>query len=156
MKLISIILLLLSSCSIHLKNNRFIESKFQIKTILDDYQENVEYSIFLKSGYSKIKSVTGKAFEQQYVYQYPDSSTVYISNNIVDGSPLNFQNRLSVNHSRYSKNHMVDTIVVSGIQSTGGLWKEMLYGEICVGYLNVSPPNLKLYDTILRSIKKLN
>lgn len=139
--------------SVQKANNQY---RFSFKTIESDYEKYAKYSILLPAHGMKEKFYphNGEIYIE-YRISYKDSSTFYISNDIWNMSQVNARHLLEIGVNGYNKKAIVDTISYEGIQKNKRVWKEILLGEIVVGFSNV-PKSRKLeFEKGLNSVEKL-
>ncbi|MBK8705371.1 MAG: hypothetical protein IPN33_18570 [Saprospiraceae bacterium] len=92
----------------------------------------------------------------EYRFAYKDGSIVYISSDVWYGSSLNVENRHAMGHESYNKKALLDTIILSGIQTNTKYWSEQIIGDILLGYVNASEDKRTLFEYAFSSIKKID
>jgi hypothetical protein len=92
-------------------------------------EKKITYCMSVPEG-GKILTVSG-SHEKEIEIMYPDSSFVYITNDAISGSPLNYKNVASVK-GVYMDKLLKDTLLLEGIHN-GRLWKESKLGKIVIG-----------------------
>ena len=100
----------------------------------------------------KRPTLTGD-YHNELRISFPDSSIIYITNNVWLGSSLNYANRMSDGDSGYTKEHLNDSIWSDGTQIDGKYWCEHVLGNIVVGYINVRAEKKERYDNYLKTIR---
>lgn len=98
--------------------------------------------------------VTGNSFEE-YRVVFSDSSIIYLNNDEMSGSPLNFNNRYKLGITSYNRKQLLDTLDNFGQQSDGRYWREKILGDVVVGYINVREGNRAGYDSILATLTRV-
>ena len=120
-------------------------------------EEEVKKSFFMdvpKGGKLDNREVLTGDYHSEYRMVYEDSSILYITNDEWRGSALNFQNLADVGINGYNKEHLLDTLNNQGKQKDGNYWREVVLGEIVVGYVNVPPDKQELFNKALSSIRR--
>jgi len=126
-------------------------------------QLNFEECIVTSDEYSFLKIILPKGYKRslyssegrcEYRFHYKDGSIAYITNDIWSGSILNHENRLSINHSSYSKEKYLDTIRLGGVQPNGLYWNENIVGDYMVGYLETTSEYKDLFEKAFDNISK--
>ena len=127
---------------------RFKEKIFsESKSVIQDYLLDVP-----KSGELK-KINTGDSFIE-YRVQYKDSSVIYILNDGLSGSRLNYENRYNNNIKAVNRKSNYDTLTFGGTQKNGNYWKESFLGEIVIGYANAKPTKKEEFEKSLLTLRK--
>lgn len=114
--------------------------------------KKVKYSMELPTGF--MKYIVVGDHERELRYLFPDSSIIYITNDIEGGSPLNYDNIRRKDNGLFVQKLNNDTLYIEGLQENDLYWKECKLGRVTVGYVNVSKENKQLYDKALNSLKK--
>lgn len=144
----------------------FLGCVSEIKKITYDV-EGVNYTIKIPKGYNWLEY---SSIEENMVeLSYSDSSCIYLGSS--DMTP-NKKNIKSLNDSIYSlrfqnkplaedvnktigynviKNR-TDTLDISGHDTKGLLWRDIIIGNICVGYKDVKDSNKQLFDIAIKSL----
>lgn len=89
----------------------------------------------------------------EYRITYPDSSVIYITNENVGGSRINWTNRERAKTLNPPKS-IGDTLYLFGTQDNGLHWRDNFMGEMVAGYANVKPAKLYLYERALKSLRR--
>lgn len=109
--------------------------------------------------------------EQEYVFSYPDSSCIYIGNffhtknepniKLLGDSFYNLRyqnNSLTKEINLLSGKELIplrpDTLDLMGIQKNKLNWKEIVIGDINMGYYNVSTSKIDIFDRALSSLRQ--
>lgn len=109
--------------------------------------------------------------EQEYMYSYPDSSCIYIGNFFYTKNEPNIKLLGdSIYNLRYQNTSLVkeinilvgkeltplrpDTLDLMGIQKNKLNWKEIVIGDINVGYYNVPTSKIEIFDKALSSLRQ--
>ena len=154
MKLLLFNLFLIFGCSSrqYLADSEVL--KFKGTFFKEDNQEyiGVYYLNIPKGGVLDKKIHTGD-YHSEFRVNYPDSSIIYITNNEVRGSVLNFENRVRQGFDVYRKEHLLDTISVSAQLLNGDYWRETILGQVVVGYINVPSNKTERYDKSISTIR---
>jgi len=146
----------LSSCGLFLSYPKDIRSEtIIIKTLDTDYTVPTKYklNILAKAKKKKVYPRNGR-LEVEYRFSYPDESIFYFSNDVRNGSPLNYNNLFDIGIKAYNKRDQ-DTLSNEGIQNDGKYWKEQMLGKVVVGYVNVKKENKLIFDALINSIEEL-
>lgn len=116
--------------------------------------------------YSQISLEAVKGFKKKKVIKhgfcefqlwYKDSSVFYVSTDIYSGSRLNYENLFNIGVDTYAKSRSlnpVETILNSGDQANGNYWLEHVMGDVVVGYVNASSEKKKVYDRLIKTLKR--
>lgn len=152
MKLIIKVVIFLSilSCT---TSKKVVKVKYQSDFLTD----NLNSSFKKKTFWIKIPKdyeVINEDYNPEYkevIYKYLDSSIIYITDNNLSGSSLNAFNKKAIGVDIVSKK-LNDSINYFGKQRDGKYWKEAFYGEIVVGYLNVSANMKQEFDKAITSL----
>lgn len=153
------ILLFVVGCSSAQINNDQIKTKvikldFE-QCLLDDKEYN-QIRIEVMKGFKKKKVVKHGFCEYQLWYK--DSSVFYVSTDIYSGSRLNYENLYQIGIDTYAKSRSlnpVDTILNSGEQINDHYWLEYVMGDVVIGYVNVNSEKKKIYDQLMKSLKRV-
>ncbi|PKP46655.1 MAG: hypothetical protein CVT94_13970 [Bacteroidetes bacterium HGW-Bacteroidetes-11] len=142
------------------------------ETVITSYrptQSSQKYYLDLPKGFSLKGFSISTENENHYIYD--DSSFIYITKfkntpnyyNIkkMGDSILNFrfQNEELVSEINQLTNQTIinplpDTLELSGKQENGLYWKDLKVGEISVGYVNVKPEEVFLFDKTISTLRK--
>jgi hypothetical protein len=85
---------------------------------------------------------------------YPDSSIIYLADDEWRGSSLNFSNLASQGVHSLNRRIVFDTLCHEGVQSNGRYWKQIILGQVALGYTNATPERKEAYDAALSSFRK--
>jgi hypothetical protein len=147
----------LVGCSIIPSSNRkFKKVSLKFENCLVDDKNYQQLSVKLLKGY-KLKKVEKEGF-CEYRFKYKESAYFYVSTDIYSGSYLNSKNRYNIGINTYAISRSlqpVDTILNSGIQEDGRLWKEYILGDLVVGYINCSVEIKPLFEESINSLKRM-
>lgn len=138
----------------------------EIKKITYDVQ-GVNYTIKIPKGYKWLEYSTIE--ENMVELSYSDSSCIYLGSsdmtpNKKNIKPLNdsiyllrFQNKpLAEDVNKAIGSNVVkirtDTLDISGHDTKGLLWRDIIIGNICVGYKDVKDSNKQLFDIAIKSL----
>ena len=92
----------------------------------------------------------------EYRFNYNDKSTIYVSTDIYSGSRLNYDNLYQIGVDTYAKSRsetLTDTIKNSGTDKDLH-WLEYVFGDVVVGYVNVSKERKIEFDRAIASLSK--
>lgn len=137
-------------------NNKFKNVIINFENCLIDDKNYEKLSVKLLKGF-KLKEVEKEGF-CEYRFKYKQSTYFYITTDIYSGSYLNSKNRYNIGINTYAKSrslHPVDTILNSGIQEDGRLWKEHILGDLVVGYINCSAEIKPLFEESINSLRRI-
>ncbi|HKK74470.1 MAG TPA: hypothetical protein VJ953_05320 [Saprospiraceae bacterium] len=129
--------------------------RVKIKTARTSLDKPSTFIIQAPKGEFKEERVKGPhAQEEEYRIIYPNESTIYLSNRYLVGSHLNLENRIRAGIKSYKRENIFDTLDVSGIQQNEHFWREVILGDIVIGYVNVPEKSKELFDRSLESLNK--
>lgn len=143
---------LFCSCS-PTKYNGHTSRKIEYIIYVDEIHRKIKYHFNVPDGY-QIKNVTG-THESEMRIEYPDSSVIYITDDIKSGSALNYDNVSASPGHAFSDMLLKDSLVISGIQPNKRIWKQCKLKNIVIGYFNVLPLKKAEYEQVLRTINRI-
>lgn len=153
MKIYSIIVLLFfASCM-----NEYSRITFTHYSSDSTEQNKYIYTSKVPKGFTlKTYKADGESgIENQYLYS--DSSMLYISD---FGSSLNEQNIRNEGYASKKFEYIMqegsstyDTLILSGKNANGLYWKEIVMGNLYIGYLNVNLEKKSAFDNALETFK---
>lgn len=154
------ILIVLSNPSLLLfLPNGFKHVKLSLYTANSNFEKKSNYIINYPKHWKLIKQKknVGHAVFEDIKLEVKDKKIIfYVSNDFMNGSHLNLENRIMTGISSYSKTNVYDTVDVSGINVKKNLyWREKILGDIVIGYLDVPLSYKKEMDSVVSSIKKV-
>ena len=148
-----IILLLTASCTPNYHRIAYTQSLG-----VRSKKEYFKYVAIVPKGYKLTILRAGAEAGTENQYLYHDSSIFYISD---FGSSLNEENIRICGHAiekgtyiwhhRYSTK---DTLTLNGKDQNGLFWKEIVIGQLNVGYINVNAKKKPSFDKALNSLKR--
>jgi len=101
--------------------------------------------------HAKLIKIAAGGEGQEYQYQYPDSSIIYLSD--LAGSKTVNEYLIRKQEGAYDKRFNQDSVSFEGINEIGNYWKEVKYKGIFYGYSNVPPTKKRLFDDAISSAK---
>jgi hypothetical protein len=120
-------------------------------------QKKIKYSADIPKGFTLKTYKAGGESGIENQYKYSDSSLLYITD---FGRSLNEQNIDSEGYASTKFKYIMktvslinDTLILSGKNKNGFYWKEILFGKIIIGYLNVSLEKKSSFDKALNTFK---
>lgn len=140
------ILVFLFSCSNKKALLKEKDYEIKLRTFDSDYERSKVYKFSLPTK-GKLVSIFPQDGEiyREYRIQYPDGSTFYITNDLLNGSDLNFD-YVSKNGVSYHKDKLVEYKVYKGKTNVNKYWKDEFIGSLVIGYTNSSIGMKKRFD----------
>jgi hypothetical protein len=136
-------------------SNKVDVIKFKEKRFTEGSSYSQNYLLTVPDGGKLVKLNTGHIYKE-YQLIFPDSSVIYITNNIESGSRLNYKNRYKDNAIIIRRSNENDSLLLGGMQTNGRFWKEYFIKDMVVGYCNVNADNKIIYDETLSTLRKKN
>jgi len=106
----------------------------------------------IPKGYTRKIIVGGPSEYFQYQYRYPDSSMLYVTDELV-GNP----NAAQMKEAGYSNKvfsvyfeEQSDALPVEGLDSTGKYWKNQFADRYSIGFMKVGYSKKNAYDKAVR------
>ncbi len=91
---------------------------------------------------------------KEVVYLYQNGAKIYLTDNNLNGSPLNGDNKLNQGISYVQRKNLNDSISMHGKQKDGNYWREDILNEVVIGYLNVPEDMKSDFDKAILSLKR--
>ena len=135
------------------KNSKLIKIQF--------YKHGRKIYLKLPLSYHKIISNYGNEY-YEYLYYYPDSSLIYVSDDMGGGPNDQNINKHRDSYYRlfdiYGKNRingytLADTLSLEGQDSLGLYWKNYFVRGYNIGYLKVAKSKKNIYDKVIENLK---
>ena len=84
---------------------------------------------------------------------YPDSSVLYLTDDVKSGSALNYPN-FAASGRTYPQLLLQDTLTAHGTQANGRKWKQVKALGVVIGYVNVPPAREPDFEQALASLQR--
>ena len=128
---------------------------YHIKSSLDK-QEKKKYKLQIPDGFRQEINKAGAEVGTEHKYTYADNSIIYISDFGVSPNAKNLEKGGYPSNSLNKKGAQLinqnDTLIYEGQDKNDLFWKEIIIGNLEVGYLNTPKSKKKLYDQALSSL----
>lgn len=124
-------------------------SKIIIFKTIDDNKE-VRFKIAVPKKH-RLLIVKG-SHEKEYNIIFPDSSTIFISDNVSSGSFVNREKYTKYGKDVGLKFLTQDTLKLNGVDEAGQYWEERKMKNLIYGYIKVSLKRKLEFDNILNSL----
>lgn len=110
-----------------------------------------QYLLDIPSGYRLVKS---KDYHQhiEYKFQYPDSSIIYITDDIESGGAINTDKVKKYGNNIFIKILTSDTLDISGVEGKK-YWREIKRNNVVAGYINAPLSKEKQYQDVLKTLR---
>ncbi|MCU0437216.1 MAG: hypothetical protein MUC49_04830 [Raineya sp.] len=131
-----------------LKSNKVIYKAFD--TSFDTCQEQKIVCFAKIPKPYKLEKFEDQHSHLSFTFHFPDSTILYISNDILSGHRLNAQN--IKNEGKIYRIPYKDTLYLSGKQPHYLYWAEIAYPKVIIGYLNAPENRKTFYDNFLKNL----
>lgn len=110
------------------------------------------YEMDVPSGFKITKHRDDHSF-LEFRLHYPDSSTIYITNDYKSGGAFNTFKEKEYRDRVYLMIVLSDTLDLKGT-NLGKHWREQKKNDVIAGYFNVSEGKKEEYDQVLATLRK--
>ncbi len=151
-KIFCIYFLLLISCSSNFKRIKY--SHFASE---NNKQYSEKYSFRLPKGFILKRLYAGGEVGKSDTYIYPDSAIFYVTD---FGGSLNDTN---INYNNYEwkkfdyfqikKFSEKGALDINGNEKNKFFWREIIFYDLCIGYVNASEEKKLVFDKVINSFK---
>lgn len=147
---IIIIFILLVSCMTTLD---FSKKRFTVYEVENQKEIRRVYTVNIPKEYNDYKIISGHGKEHQFWYS--DSLLLYFS---TERNTPNNENIRNAGQWDEKFKHIIglressDTLIFEGRNYRNNFWKELIIGEINIGYLNVPKEKKSVFDHAINSI----
>lgn len=131
-------------------SNVTYKSNFQTASSEKPFEKRV-YRMSIPKGYNLDKDDYNPEYKE-IVYNYDDSSRIYITDNALGGSSLNGDNKMAQGINSIKRKSLNDSLYMKGMQKDGKYWKENILNDIVIGYLNVPKERKADFDKAIASL----
>lgn len=146
--------ILMISCASNQQNKNLkkvtYSSEFQTASVSNPFEKRT-FTVMLPKGFSIDKEDFNPEFKE-VVYKYNHGS-IYITDNNLNGSPLNGDNKIASGITVVQRASLEDSLYIGG-KNKGLYWKENILNDIVIGYLNVPEYRKKDFDEAIASIRR--
>lgn len=142
------VILLLSGCSYLLDDPPAFE-RVVFRTQKDSHR--IDHFLMIPSNFEE-KYIIGD-HEKEKDYVFPDSSIIFITDDITGNSFANTKNLKGLDFLTLSNYWDSKEANLEGVQEDGRVWRQKKINGVTVGYLNVHVLQKEKFDSILNSLK---